>query len=91
MPLAGIEIGDCGEKIGLNGVDNGWCRFHNFRVPKDSLLDKYGQIDDEGNYITKFELEGKRFGMQMASLSGGRVFIGAVSPMNTLHCLTIAM
>jgi len=42
--LSGIEIGDCGHKIGLNGIDNGWIIFKRFEVPYDSLLDKFSQI-----------------------------------------------
>jgi acyl-CoA oxidase len=37
----GIELGDCGPKLGLNGIDNGWCLFKHFKVPYDCLLDKY--------------------------------------------------
>ena len=40
LPYPGITVGDCGEKMGLNGIDNGWCRFDHYRVPKDALLDK---------------------------------------------------
>lgn len=38
MPLPGIEIGDCGDKIGLQGVDNGWIKFTDFYIPKSALL-----------------------------------------------------
>lgn len=38
-PFPGIEIGDCGQKIGLNEMDNGWMKFKNYQIPKDALLD----------------------------------------------------
>jgi acyl-CoA oxidase len=72
-PYPGITIGDCGDKLGLNGVDNGWCTFNDYRIPKDSLLDKISQVDDEGNYASMYENEGKRFAMSIASLSSGRI------------------
>lgn len=51
VPLNGIEIGDCGEKNGLNGVDNGWIRFTNYRIPRDALLDKFGQVSKNGKFL----------------------------------------
>lgn len=38
--LPGVVIGDCGEKLGLISVDNGFILFRNVRVPRDNLLDK---------------------------------------------------
>jgi acyl-CoA oxidase len=32
--LQGITIGDCGLKMGLNGVDNGTISFENVTIPK---------------------------------------------------------
>ena len=43
--LPGITIGDCGPKFGLNGVDNGFIEFNNFRVPVSNLLNKVSGID----------------------------------------------
>ena len=25
--LPGLQVGDCGEKLGVNGIDNGWILF----------------------------------------------------------------
>jgi acyl-CoA oxidase len=30
----GIDIGDCGAKMGRNGIDNGWMTFSNVRIPR---------------------------------------------------------
>lgn len=43
--LPGIIIGDCGSKIGLNNIDNGYFILNNVIVPKKNLLDKLGTID----------------------------------------------
>lgn len=70
--LPGVTVGDCGPKVGLDGIDNGFMLFHNVRVPYDNLLDKFSQIEN-GKFKTWIESDDKRFGLQMASLSGGRV------------------
>lgn len=51
----GIYIGDCGPKQGLNGVDNGFIYFDKVRVPRDNLLMKYSQVDDQGKYISEIK------------------------------------
>jgi acyl-CoA oxidase len=33
-PLPGVIVGDIGDKIGFNGVDNGFIAFNNFRIPR---------------------------------------------------------
>ena len=45
----GVRIEDCGEKMGLNGVDNGRIWFDHVRVPRDALLDRYGGVNAEGS------------------------------------------
>lgn len=42
--MPGVIVGDCGSKIGLNGIDNGFLIFKNYRVPYDALLDRFSQI-----------------------------------------------
>jgi alkylation response protein AidB-like acyl-CoA dehydrogenase len=41
---------DMGPKQGLNGVDNGQLWFSSVRVPRDSLLDKFGTVAPDGTY-----------------------------------------
>jgi hypothetical protein len=45
QPYPGLVIGDMGEKIGLNGVDNGFMMFDRYRVSREALLDATGGID----------------------------------------------
>lgn len=79
MPLPRIQIGDCGDKKGAHGIDNGWITFKHFRVPRESLLNKFGDVDSDGNYITSISNPGKRFANSIASLSGGRVLISRLA------------
>ena len=48
--MPGVEIRDCGYKVGLNGVDNGAIRFSNVRVPRENLLDRFGSVAADGTY-----------------------------------------
>ena len=72
-PFEGCLIGDCGDKIGLQGIDNGWIKFTNYQISKDLLLNKFCDVNDEGEYISDISSVSKRFGYHMAALSGGRI------------------
>jgi len=74
-PLPGVRIGDCGEKKGLNGVDNGRLFFENVRVPRENLLDRFGGVNDQGEYVSPIENKNKRFFTQIGTLITGRVSI----------------
>ena len=74
-PHPGLEIGDCGHKKGLNGIDNGWIMFKNYRIPREGLLNNFGDVSEDGVYTTPIENDGKRFANSIASLSGGRVLV----------------
>jgi acyl-CoA oxidase len=41
-----IEIGDCGLKIALNGVDHGYIRFRNHRIPRHNLLNRFANVTE---------------------------------------------
>lgn len=40
----GVEVRDCGYKVGLNGIDNGAIAFHDVRIPRENLLDKFASV-----------------------------------------------
>jgi len=50
MPLRGITIGDCGKKAGLQGVDNGFILFNNFRIPRENLLNRFSDVTPDGQF-----------------------------------------
>ena len=89
--LPGVQIDDCGEKKGLNGVDNGRLFFTNVSVPRDNLLDKYGGVNAEGNYESPIENKNKRFFTQIGTLITGRVSIGASANSTAKNGLTTAI
>ena len=57
----GVRIEDCGEKMGLNGVDNGRLWFDNVRVPREALLNRYGEVREDGTYHSSIENPNRRF------------------------------
>jgi len=89
--LEGIRIEDCGKKMGLNGVDNGRIWFDQVKIPKDNLLDKFVQIDDEGNFQTSIPNEGARFFTMLGTLVGGRIGIPKSALSAAKSGLTIAI
>lgn len=60
-PLPGVEIEDCGDKMGLQGVDNGRLSFHRVRVPRENLLDRFARVHPDGTYESPIPSAGKRF------------------------------
>ncbi|XP_002991925.2 acyl-coenzyme A oxidase, peroxisomal [Selaginella moellendorffii] len=71
--LPGVEIRDCGYKVGLNGVDNGALRFSNVRIPRDNLLNRFGDVSRDGEYNSSLPTVNKRFAATLGELVGGRV------------------
>lgn len=73
--LQGITIGDNGHKMGLNGVDNGTLHFNAIQIPKENLLNKFGDIDEEGQYNSSINSASKRFFTMLGTLVGGRLCV----------------
>ncbi|KAK7318581.1 hypothetical protein RJT34_03284 [Clitoria ternatea] len=73
QPLPGVEIHDCGHKVGLNGVDNGALRFRSVRIPRDNLLNRFGDVSRDGKYTSSLPTINKRFAATLGELVGGRV------------------
>ncbi|XP_075969995.1 acyl-CoA oxidase 3 [Anticarsia gemmatalis] len=90
-PYPGVIVGDLGEKVGLNGVDNGFVMFNNYHLPKEAALDKLGGVDDNGDYKTPFRDPNKRFGAALGILSGGRVHIMSICSHYLLKAIVIAI
>ncbi|XP_066151861.1 peroxisomal acyl-coenzyme A oxidase 3-like [Euwallacea fornicatus] len=75
LPYPGVTVGDMGEKMGLNGIDNGFVIFKNYRIPREYLLNKNGDVTEDGKYVSLMIDENKRFGSALLSLSGSRIRI----------------
>ncbi|KAG0340387.1 hypothetical protein BG004_006422 [Podila humilis] len=89
--LPGITIRNCGNKSGLNGMDNGRIWFDKVKVPQNMCLDKYGSMNEEGVYESMFQNKDQRFGGQLVNLSDGRVGLAISSVNMAKTALTIAI
>ncbi|HEX8855450.1 MAG TPA: acyl-CoA dehydrogenase [Thermoleophilaceae bacterium] len=89
--LPGIRIEDCGEKLGLEGVDNGRIWFDHVRVPREALLDRYASVDEQGRYSSPIENPNRRFFTTIGTLIQGRISVGGAAISATKSALTIAI
>jgi acyl-CoA oxidase len=74
--LPGVTTSDCHYKGGLPGVDNGRIMFDHVRVPRENLLNKYGDVAADGRYSSPIENSNRRFFTMLGTLIRGRVTVG---------------
>ncbi len=87
----GVRIEDSGNKMGLNGVDNGQIWFDGVRVPRTALLNRFAEVSSEGVYSSPIESTGKRFFTMLGTLVLGRVSVGGAGVSASKVALTIAL
>jgi acyl-CoA oxidase len=90
-PAPGVRIEDCGQKIGLNGVDNGRLWFDSVRVPRGNLLDRYAVVTEDGRYFSEIENKDRRFFTMLGTLVQGRVCVGGAGINASKVAVTIAV
>lgn len=73
--LPGVTISDCGVKAGLNGVDNGRLVFDRVRVPREALLNRFGDVAPDGTYSSSIDNETRRFFTMLGTLVRGRISV----------------
>jgi len=74
--LPGVRSADDGLKGGLNGVDNGQLAFDHVRIPRENLLNRYGDVAADGTYTSSIPSPGRRFFTMLGTLVQGRVSLG---------------
>ncbi|KAJ8679842.1 hypothetical protein QAD02_015629 [Eretmocerus hayati] len=75
LAYPGIIVGDLGEKSGLNGVDNGYIVFNSYKIPKENLLNRTGDVNDDGEYESSFSDPHRILAAALENLSAGRMGI----------------
>ena len=90
-PCPGVAIEDCGPKAGLGGVDNGRLTFTDVRVPREALLNRYGDVAPDGTYSSPIENENKRFFTMLGTLVQGRISVAGGAGAAARLALTIAV
>ena len=49
VTCVGVTVGDIGPKLGYFGMDNGFLRLNNVRIPRDQMLMRYSKVSS-GNH-----------------------------------------
>jgi acyl-CoA oxidase len=89
--LPGIGGEDDGLKGGLNGIDNGRLHFTGVRVPRVNLLNRYGDVAEDGTYSSPIASPGRRFFTMLGTLVQGRVSLDGAATVVSKLALTIAI
>ncbi|MGR2752896.1 acyl-CoA dehydrogenase family protein [Agromyces arachidis] len=89
--LPGIGGEDDGLKGGLNGIDNGRLHFTNVRVPRENLLNRYGDVAADGTYSSPIASPGRRFFTMLGTLVQGRVSLDGAAVAASAMALDIAI
>jgi acyl-CoA oxidase len=89
--LEGVTIEDDGEKIGLNGVDNGRLSFDHVRVPRSNMLNRYAEVTKDGRYLSEIENVDRRFFTMLGTLIQGRVCVGGAGISASKVALAVAV
>jgi acyl-CoA oxidase len=89
--LPGVGGEDDGLKGGLNGIDNGRLHFAGVRVPRLNLLNKYGDVAEDGTYSSPIASPGRRFFTMLGTLVQGRVSLDGAATVASKLALTIAI
>lgn len=89
--LKGITIGDCGHKMGLNGVDNGTISFDKVIIPKENMLDRFASVNEKGEFESPIPSDNRRFFTMLGTLVGGRIGIPRSALAAAKSGLTIAI
>lgn len=89
--LPGVGGEDDGLKGGLNGIDNGRLHFTGVRVPRENLLNRYGDVAPDGTYSSPISSPGRRFFTMLGTLVQGRVSLDGASVAAGKIALSIAI
>ncbi|HLS92651.1 MAG TPA: acyl-CoA dehydrogenase [Microbacterium sp.] len=89
--LPGITSEDDGPKGGLNGIDNGRLAFDHVRVPRENLLNRYGDVAADGTYSSPIASPGRRFFTMLGALVQGRVSLDGAATWGAALSLKIAV
>lgn len=89
--LPGVQFEDDGMKGGLVGIDNGRLAFDHVRVPRENLLNRYGDVAADGTYSSPIKSPGRRFFTMLGTLVQGRVSLDGAAVNASALAMLIAV
>jgi acyl-CoA oxidase len=89
--MSGVKILDMGLKQGMNGVDNGALWFKNVRVPRENMMNRYSDVDPNGNFTSETANISGRFFKVTERLLSGRLCIASLCVGATRACLYVGI
>ena len=89
--LKGVKIVDMGFKMGQNGVDNAALTFDHVRIPRINMMNKFTDVDEQGNFNSKFKSMSQRFFGVTEKLLSGRLCIASMCVGAARSCMYIAI
>jgi acyl-CoA oxidase len=89
--MPGVSIIDMGFKMGQNGVDNAALKFEKVRVPREALMNKYSDVDENGKFTSQIDKIPSRFFKVAERLLSGRLCIASLCVGAARACLYIAI
>jgi acyl-CoA oxidase len=90
-PYDGVGVKDVGQKLGLNGVDNARFWFKNYKIPRENLLNRYANVDRQGNYTTTIKNPNLLFAKHIGALLQARISVGSGGVSTGIYALSMAL
>ncbi|CUA77286.1 hypothetical protein RSOLAG22IIIB_06628 [Rhizoctonia solani] len=90
-PCPGVSIHDMGKKMDCNGVDNGKLAFEHVRCPRESLLNRWSDVDEQGRFKSTITNRRGRFLKVADQLLAGRLCIASMILGSAKSSLAIAL